>query len=316
MRRILMLSALVSLLAVSASAQFVAPGGSVPVVANLPGLNNTDWRTDVSVVNLATTDTSIVLLLQPEIKNGAPLFEPIITDPVTVVAGDQLTMKNIVETIFGLTDMKGALSIFATDGAPLVISARIYTLDDEGGSYGQNVEGLLVADRAWAPGIAHDDFYRTNFGIYLPFDPLPGEPVRFVVRVFDNLGELAGSGEHHLQRCGGPAVQRGRPRCRSGPRRLHRVRVPQPGRNLLRLCVAGRPENRGCGLPSGQGISVRRSIGEPGGRASARPQSEESVLGHPVVVVDGAEIAEARIGEEGDDPSGSAEFGGDLTHPP
>jgi len=194
MRRILMLSTLVSLIAISASAQFVAPGGSVPVVANLPGQNNTDWRTDVSVVNLATTDTSIVLVLQPEIKNGQPLFETIITEPMIVAAGTQLTMKNIVETVFDLTDTKGALSIFATDGAPLVISARIYTLDDEGGSYGQNVEGLLVANKAWTPGIAHDDFYRTNFGIYLPFDPLPGEPVRFIVRVFDNDGELAGSG--------------------------------------------------------------------------------------------------------------------------
>ena len=194
MRRMLMLAVLVSLTAVSASAQFVAPGGSVPVVANLPGQNNTDWRTDVSVVNLGLTDTSVVLVLQPEIKNGAPLFETIETEPMTIAAGDQLTMKNIVETVFGLTDAKGALSIFATDGAPLVISARIFTLDDEGGSYGQNVEGLLVANKAWTPGIAHDDFYRTNFGIYLPFDPLPGEPVRFVVRVFDNQGEQVGSG--------------------------------------------------------------------------------------------------------------------------
>ena len=128
MRRILMLSTLVSLIAISASAQFVAPGGSVPVVANLPGQNNTDWRTDVSVVNLATTDTSIVLVLQPEIKNGQPLFETIQSEPMIVAAGTQLTMKNIVETVFGLTDTKGALSIIATDGAPLVISARCWAV--------------------------------------------------------------------------------------------------------------------------------------------------------------------------------------------
>jgi hypothetical protein len=166
----------------------------VPVVANLPGLNNTDWRTDVSVVNLAATETSIRLLLQPELVAGAPVFEPIITDPVNVAAGGQLTMRNIVETVFGLSDVKGALSIFSADGAPLAISARIYTLNDDGGSYGQNVEGVLVAKEAWAPGIAHDDFYRTNFGIYLPFDPLPGEPVRFVVRVHAADGQPVGVG--------------------------------------------------------------------------------------------------------------------------
>lgn len=194
MRRMFLLTILALVGASVADAQFVAPGGTVPVVANLPGLNNTDWRTDVSVVNLATTETSIVLLLQPEIRSGEPEFEPIITDPMTIAAGSQRTMRNIVETVFGLRDAKGALSIFSNDGAPLAISARIYTLDDEGGSYGQNVEGVLVAKEAWVPGIAHDDFYRTNFGIYLPFDPLPGEPVRFTVRAHRADGQQAGVG--------------------------------------------------------------------------------------------------------------------------
>jgi hypothetical protein len=184
-----MLVVLVLLTATGAGAQFVAPGGSFPVVANLPGLNNTDWRTDVSVVNLAATETSIALLLQPEIKNGVPAFEPVIVDSVNIAAGAQLTMRNIVETLFGLSNTKGALSIFSNDGAPLVMSARIYTYGDNGGSFGQNVEGLLVANDAWTPGI-----YRTNIGIYLPFDPQPGEPVRFAIRVYKNDGTEVGSG--------------------------------------------------------------------------------------------------------------------------
>ncbi len=103
-------------------------------------------------------------------------------------------MRNIVETVFGLTDTKGALSIFSNDGSPLVISARIYTLGDDGGSYGQNVEGLLVANDAWTPGITHDDFYRSNIGIYLPFDPIPGTAIRFRIRVYDNAGDQVGTG--------------------------------------------------------------------------------------------------------------------------
>ncbi len=194
MRRTLMLVVLVLLTATGARAQFVAPGGSFPVVANLPGLNNTDWRTDVSVVNLAATGTSITLLLQPEIRNGAPAFEPVIIESVNIAAGAQLTMRNIVETVFGLSNTKGALSIFSNDGAPLVMSARIYTYGDDGGSFGQNVEGLLVANDAWTPGITHDDFYRTNIGIYLPFDPQPGAPVRFAIRVHNSTGAEVGSG--------------------------------------------------------------------------------------------------------------------------
>lgn len=194
MRRIVLLTVFALLTASLAGAQFVAPGGAVPVVANLPGLNNTDWRTDVSVVNLADTETSVVLLLVPEIRDGVQVFEPMTSDPISIAADDQLTMRNVVETVFGLTNTKGGLSIFSTDGAPLVVGARIYTYGDDGGSYGQNAEGLLVANHAWAPGIAHDDFYRTNVGIYLPFDPQPGEEARFVVRVYDKDGEQVGAG--------------------------------------------------------------------------------------------------------------------------
>jgi hypothetical protein len=130
----------------------------------------------------------------PEIRNGEPEFEPMIIEPVNIAAGAQLTMRNIVETVFGLTNAKGALSIFSGDFAPLAISARIYTLGDDSGSYGQNVEGLRVANIAWTPGIAHDDFYRSNIGIFLPFEPLPGEPVRFAITVFDDDGDEVGSG--------------------------------------------------------------------------------------------------------------------------
>jgi hypothetical protein len=195
MRRIFLLLVLVVLLAPSARAQFVAPGGTLPVVASLPGLNNTDWRTDLSIVNLGTTETSVVMLLQPEIRDGVPVFEPVASDPMVIEAGAQRTIRNVLGTVFGLgNDKKGALSIFSTDFSPLVIGARIYTLGDDGGSYGQNVEGVLVAKEAWAPGVTHDDFYRTNLGIFLPVDPLPGQTVRYTVTVRDGAGDQVGTG--------------------------------------------------------------------------------------------------------------------------
>ena len=86
MRRITLLTVLTLMAVSSANAQFVAPGASIPVVANLPGLNATDWRTDVSVVNLSDNETSIRLLLLPEIRNGVPVFEPEITDPIIIAS--------------------------------------------------------------------------------------------------------------------------------------------------------------------------------------------------------------------------------------
>ena len=202
MRRTVLLLALALMVAPAAGAQFVAPGATLPVVASLPGLAGTDWRTDVSVVNLGTTETTIVMLLQPEIRDGAPAFEPMQSEPIVIPAGRQHTMRNILGTVFGLSNTKGGLSILSTDFEPLVVGARIYTLGDDGGSYGQNVEGVLVANQAWAPGVTHDDFYRTNLGIFLPIDPLPGQAMPFTVSVRNAAGEEVGSGTMVFTRAG------------------------------------------------------------------------------------------------------------------
>jgi hypothetical protein len=190
------------MVASAAHAQFVAPGASIPVVANNPGLNNTYWRSDVNVVNLGDVQTEVVLLLQPEIVGGVQAFEPMVSDSIAISPRSQLTIRNVLQSVFGLTNRKGALSIFSTDGAPLTISSRIYTVGENQGSYGQNVEGVLVARTAWASGIAHDDFYRTNIGVYLPIAPIPGQPVFFTVRVFNNAAEEVASGTLRFNRAG------------------------------------------------------------------------------------------------------------------
>ena len=202
MRRTLLVSALSLLVAPVVGAQFVAPGGTIPVVANNPGLNNTFWRSDINVVNLGDVETSIVLLLQPEIIGGVPVFETVVSDPIVIAPWSQLTLRNVLATVFDITNKKGALSIFSTDGAPLTISSRIYTYGADGGSFGQNVDGVLVAKKAWASGVTNDDFYRTNVGIFLPIAPLPGQPIRFTVRVFDNDAVEVGGGTIRFNRAG------------------------------------------------------------------------------------------------------------------
>ncbi len=194
MRRFFVISTLIFLAAVPAGAQFVAPGGSIPAVANISGGSGSFWRSDVSILNLDSADTSVVLLLLPELKNAGPDFEPQISDPLPIIGNGQLTLANVVTGVFGLRNVKGGLSIFSTNGAPLVIASRTYTNADEGGSYGLNVYGLLVADTAWIANVQHDGFYRTNVGVFMPVDPQEGESVAFYVTVYDDQGAEVGSG--------------------------------------------------------------------------------------------------------------------------
>ncbi len=202
MRKNLAFALTITLWVSVAGAQFVAPGGVIPVVANTPGVGGAYWRSDVSVLNINDWDVSIVLVLQPEIRNGQQTFEPVVSDPINIPAGQQLTMPNVVQTEFGLIDEKGALSVLPLDGSPLAIGSRTYTFDNDGGTYGQDIYSAIAAGTAWAPGVRQDGFFRTNVGVFLPLDPLPGHTVIFTVTVYDADGTVAGSGTFNFTTSG------------------------------------------------------------------------------------------------------------------
>jgi hypothetical protein len=194
MRHVVLLMVAILMWVPEALAQFVGPGGTIPAVANLPGRNGTLWRSDVNVLNPNLTDTSVVLLLLPEISRGEPAFEPQVTDPIQIPAGTQLTLSNVLQTQFDLTNTKGGLTVFSLDGAPVVISSRTYTVAEEGGSFGQEVAGQLVASTGWVSGVRHDSLFRTNVGVYLPVEPDPERAAVFTVTVYDSDGTDVASG--------------------------------------------------------------------------------------------------------------------------
>jgi hypothetical protein len=194
MRRGIVLTTIMLLWSMSAAAQFVAPGGTIPAVANTPGENNTFWRSDVSIVNLSSADTSVVLLLLPELRGSGPAFDAVVSDPMPIVGNGQLTLANVVTGTFGLRNVKGGLSVFSTDGAPVVLASRTYTNAATGGSYGLNVNGVLVADTAWIANVAENASYRTNIGVLLPIDPPTNQSLVFTVRIIGNDGVEVASG--------------------------------------------------------------------------------------------------------------------------
>jgi hypothetical protein len=190
---------ILALAAAEAGAQFAAPGGTVPVVANNAGAAGTFWRSDVNIVNVGGIDTQVVLQLFPELVGGSPAFDLAILDPIGLAAGEQLSISNVVQTRFGLVDAKGGLRIYSNNGAPLVISSRTYTSDpSSGGTYGQDVNGVMVAREAWASGLRHDSLYRSNLGIFYP----GLEPAQFSVMVYSSDGEEVGSGTISFSQAG------------------------------------------------------------------------------------------------------------------
>lgn len=188
MRNVTFFALLFITLASPVAAQFVAPGGAIPAVANARGENNTFWRSDVSILNVSSAETSVQLFLFPELKSSGAAFEPQISDWIRIPGNGQVTLANVVTGVFGLRNVIGGVQIIS-DGAPVVLASRTYTNDPEGGSYGLNVYGaLIVSETAWVANVQHDAFFRTNIGVFVPAGASPGNPVTFTITVKNNEG--------------------------------------------------------------------------------------------------------------------------------
>jgi hypothetical protein len=203
MRKVMYLTLLVVMAASPSTAQFVAPGGTIPAVSgSVNGENGTVWRSDVSVLNVTSAATSVVFVLFPEIRNNGPVFDVQQSDPITIEGNGQLTIKSVLTTLFDERGKNGALSIFSTDGTPLVLASRTFTPGPSGGSFGLNVYGVLVAETAWIASVEHDGFFRTNVGVFTPIDPAVGQSLVFAVSVFDATGVEVGSGSMTFDEAG------------------------------------------------------------------------------------------------------------------
>jgi hypothetical protein len=195
MRRLFVISTLILLATAPAGAQFVAPGGAIPAVANISGQNNTFWRSDVSVFNLSAADARVTLYLYPELKNSGPSFDIQIAGPFLIPGNGQLTLTNVVTSEFDLRNVKGGIQVFS-DGPSLALASRTYTNDpDGGGSYGLNVYGTPVfSQTAWLANVEHDGFFRTNIGVFLPVGPPEGQALIYTVTVRSDEGTEVASG--------------------------------------------------------------------------------------------------------------------------
>jgi hypothetical protein len=203
MRKMMSMVLVAMVSAAPVAAQFVAPGGTIPAVSgSVHGENGTIWRSDVSVLNLSSSPTSVVVVLFPEIRTNGPVFEVQQSDPIPIEGNSQLTIANVVTSLFGEREKNGALSVFSTNGAPLVLASRTSTPGPTGGSYGLNVYGVLVADTAWIANVEHDSSFRTNIGVFTPLDPPTKQSLVFVVTVFDAGGVEVASGSLAFEEAG------------------------------------------------------------------------------------------------------------------
>jgi hypothetical protein len=137
----------------------------VPVVAHIPGKDNTLWMSSVTVWNGDSTATEISLEFLPgdtDNSSGGIDAAAFMLDGYDTVA-----LEDVLRTHFGITNGKGALVVKATK--PIAVTSRVWTAGPEGGTSGNGVRtvpGSALADgEVLLPGVRMRDGFRTSVGV-------------------------------------------------------------------------------------------------------------------------------------------------------
>ena len=141
-----------------------------PVVARVPGANNTAYRTDVRLLNLSGAPAEV--LVQFYAGGGVRNAAPSASGTITIGAGEQKMLDDVLKSQFNLDNAVGAIQLFSS--RPIIAVARIYN-DQRAvnqGTFGQFVQGAddRVARQMGGalPGLSNSPIgggaFRTNIG--------------------------------------------------------------------------------------------------------------------------------------------------------
>ena len=150
----------------------------VPGVADL-NTGSAAWRTDMRVFNSDPAERAATLLFYPQ-NGGAP-----VTREITLAPREVRTLDDVVKSLFGQSNVGGAVHVVTAGDSALIVTARTYNVTASG-TLGQFIPGVTPAEavgrgeRALQILQAEDSpRYRTNLGLA----EVTGQPVTVEISV-------------------------------------------------------------------------------------------------------------------------------------
>lgn len=181
--------AVLALIALPATAtDFAGHHLLIPITGRTPGLNGSQWRTDLVVTNAARQGepVSVQIFL---IVDGQ------VTSPVvaTLWPRESRVLADVISSSFGKQQGTGLVLITTSEpDAKITARARIYNAGSERGQYGQTVPAMpltKLSREAVLTGLSGVNGNRTNVGIANPGD----KPAGVTISIYDVDGEFSGS---------------------------------------------------------------------------------------------------------------------------
>jgi hypothetical protein len=184
------------LLAVSFSSALMARDWIIPAAAHAAGAANTNWRSDLRIVNPSATAADVRIDLLPQGSDNTTR-SPSAT--VTVPAQGQLSLVDVLVSKFSFS---GNAGLYVSSSEPsLVVTSRTYNEAPGGATYGQFIPGVAVTDALAAGQQGHLIYvtktadYRTNVG----FAGTTATAGQVTVKLFDANGLQIGTGLFTVQ---------------------------------------------------------------------------------------------------------------------
>jgi hypothetical protein len=113
--------------------------------------------------------------------------------PLTIQPGKVSALDNILPALFNRTGVGGSVVVDAPAAAPLVLTARTFSREADGGTYGQFIPGITASQAAGVGELGvelmqleRSDFYRTNVGIF----EVTGKPVQIEILAESPQGKI------------------------------------------------------------------------------------------------------------------------------
>ncbi len=168
----------------------------VPAAAHAPGAANTNWRSDLRIVNPSGSPADVRIDLLPQGSNNSTRSP---SENVTVPAQGQLSLVDVLASKFSFS---GNAALYVSSGEQsLVITSRTYNEAAGGSTYGQFIPGVAVTDALGAGQQGHLIYvtksadYRTNVG----FAGTTATAGQVTVTLFDANGLQLGTGTFTVQ---------------------------------------------------------------------------------------------------------------------
>lgn len=161
-----------------------------PVSGNVPGANDTQFVTDMRIVNRTGETAQVTIEMIPSSPEGAS--GPIVSRTTSVAAGNQLTLDDVTGAFLGVPGVLGALRVVSDKD----IRADIRVINDQravvAGTAGFSIEGLGF-DGAKKDGVlpflSQATDFRTNIGHFNP----NGFPIQVTFTAYGQEGTVLGT---------------------------------------------------------------------------------------------------------------------------